>query len=189
MTLRSGQRDAILSPSNQMSMPTNHLILSRSRPSVLSSLSVWGLMRGLESFSQLVNRYNATHFWVNESEVVDAPRFSHRGLLLNTGQRFLPVATIVEALDAMAFNKLNVLHWRIVDEHSFPFVSQAFPDLSLKGAYNPESLVYQPSDIDRVLNEARDRGIRIVPELSNPGKSYSKIFMLNKFLVLVTISE
>ncbi|KAL3171912.1 hypothetical protein MRX96_013491 [Rhipicephalus microplus] len=146
-------------------------------------------MRGLESFSQLVNRYNATHFWVNESEVVDAPRFSHRGLLLNTGQHFLPVATIVEALDAMAFNKLNVLHWRIADEHSFPFVSQAFPDLSLKGAYNPESLVYQPSDIDRVLNEARDRGIRIVPELSNPGKSYLKIFMLNKFLVLVTITH
>ncbi|XP_049522618.1 beta-hexosaminidase subunit beta-like [Dermacentor silvarum] len=110
-----------------------HLVLSCSRPSVLTSRSTWGLMRGLESFSQLVRRYNATHFWANESEVVDAPRFSHRGLLLNTGRHFLPVATIVEVLDAMSFNKMNVLHWRIVDEYSFPFVSQAFPDLSLKG--------------------------------------------------------
>ncbi|XP_075543978.1 beta-hexosaminidase subunit beta-like [Dermacentor variabilis] len=147
-----------------------HLVLSPSRPSVLTSRSAWGLIRGLESFSQLVRRYNATHFWANESEVVDAPRFSHRGLLLNTGSHFLPVATIVEALDAMALNKMNVLHWRIVDEYSFPFVSQAFPDLSLKGAYNPETLVYQPSDVERVINEARDRGIRIVPELDNPGK-------------------
>nr|XP_050036110.1 beta-hexosaminidase subunit beta-like [Dermacentor andersoni] len=150
-----------------------HLVLSCSQPSVLTSRSAWGLMRGLESFSQLVRRYNATHFWVNESEVVDAPRFSHRGLLLNTGSHFLPVATIVEALDAMASNKMNVLHWRIVDEYSFPFVSQAFPDLSLKGAYNPETLVYQPSDVDRVINEARDRGIRIVPELGNPGRTKS----------------
>ncbi|XP_065292296.1 beta-hexosaminidase subunit beta-like isoform X2 [Dermacentor albipictus] len=150
-----------------------HLVLSSSRPSVLTSRSAWGLMRGLESFSQLVRRYNATHFWANESEVVDAPRFSHRGLLLNTGSHFLPVATIVEALDAMALNKMNVLHWRIVDEYSFPFVSQAFPDLSLKGAYNPETLVYQPSDVDRVINEARDRGIRIVPELGNPGRTKS----------------
>ena len=48
--------------------------------------------------------------------VHDAPRFSWRGLMIDTGRNYLTVTTIKMCLDAMAYTKLNILHWHMVDD-------------------------------------------------------------------------
>ncbi|CAF3203189.1 unnamed protein product [Rotaria sp. Silwood2] len=98
---------------------------------IVEASSVWGLLRGLETFSQLIYINEQNYVVINNSvTVIDSPRFQHRGVMLDSARHFLPVPIIKKNLDVMAYNKLNVFHWHLVDDQSFPFQSTTFPNLS-----------------------------------------------------------
>jgi hexosaminidase len=110
--------------------------------------------------------------YINSTKVTitDAPRFKWRGLMMDTARHFHPRSSIETMLDGMAFNKLNVLHWHITDAQSFPLKTDAFPKL-VAGAYGGagSTLHYTPDDVKRIVAYAKDRAIRVVPEIDSPG--------------------
>ncbi|CAH0713089.1 unnamed protein product, partial [Brenthis ino] len=141
--------------------------------STLTSSSIWGILRGLETLAQLFYLSNdRNEIRINETDITDFPRYKHRGLLLDTARHYISVSNILKTLDAMEMNKMNVFHWHIVDDQSFPYQSEKFPELSELGAYD-SSMVYTREDIERVVRYARDRGIRVVPEFDAPGHTTS----------------
>jgi hexosaminidase len=68
----------------------------------------------------------------------------------------------------MAAAKFNTMHWHITDANSMPIESKIFPELSQRGAY-AVSMVYSQKQVEAIVNYARHRGIRVVPEFDMPG--------------------
>ncbi|PVU94772.1 hypothetical protein BB561_002273 [Smittium simulii] len=138
----------------------------------LLSKTVYGAIRGLETFSQLV-LYNDNHHVIKNAPVsiTDKPEFAHRGILLDTSRNYYSISSIKRTLDAMAYTKMNVLHWHIVDSQSWPVESKFDPELQAKGAYSKD-MVYSHSDVTDIINYSKNLGIRVIPEFDMPGHTY-----------------
>ena len=159
------------------------LSLAPGAASTLTAPTVWGAMRALETLSQLVSAEGAPDaapppprllIPAGAVRVQDAPRFGHRGLMIDTGRAFLPLPTLLATLDAMAAVKLNVLHWHGSDDQAFPLQSDVWPHLTLGAMQAPSRThTYSAADVAAVVAAASARGIRVMAELDVPGHSTS----------------
>ncbi|HUD54443.1 MAG TPA: family 20 glycosylhydrolase [Terracidiphilus sp.] len=140
-----------------------HLEVTQSRVE-LTAPNPLGVLHGLQTFLQLV-RITPQGFAAPAVTIGDQPRFPWRGLMIDAGRHFMPVDVVERNLDGMEAVKLNVLHWHLSENQGFRAESKLFPLLQEKGS---DGLYYTQQQIRSVVQYARDRGIRVVPEFDVP---------------------
>jgi hypothetical protein len=142
----------------------------------LRATNIYGAIYGLSTFTNLF-LLDPT---LNSSPVVmglpitiaDQPRFSWRGVLLDTANHYFPMSDIYRTLGAMFSNKFNVLHLHLVDSYSFPYASAIRPKLA-QGAWTSTD-IYTVKDIEALKAYAMVHyGIILVVEMDMPGHAYS----------------
>jgi len=126
-----------------------------------------GTLRGLQTFLQLI-AITPEGFSVPALHIEDRPRFPWRGLMIDSGRHFIPLDVIKRNLDGMEAVKMNVFHWHLSDNQGFRAESRKFPRLHEQGS---DGLFYTQEEIRDIVEYARDRGIRVVPEFDMPGHS------------------
>lgn len=128
-----------------------------------------GVLHGLQTVLQLITP-GRTGFIIPAVNIQDRPRFPWRGLLLDVSRHWMPIVVVERTLDGMAAVKLNVLHWHLSDDQGFTVESKKYPKLHELGS---DGNYYTQDQVREILDYARDRGIRVIPEFDMPGHATS----------------
>jgi hexosaminidase len=148
-----------------------------------------GFLHGGQTLLQLVPETPdaAGPAWsIPGARVADWPRFRWRGLMLDACRHFMPVASVLKFLDAMALHKLNVFHWHLTEDQGWRVEIARHPKLTAVSAWRRETVVghagqsaaydnrphggfYTREDLRAVVAYAAERGIRVMPEIEMPG--------------------
>jgi hexosaminidase len=122
--------------------------------------------------------------------IADQPRYGWRGLHLDVGRHFFPVAFIKKYIDLMALHKLNVFHWHLTEDQGWRIEIKKYPRLTEVGAHRRESPIpanrnqgdgkpyggfYTQDEVREVVAYAQERFITVVPEIEMPGHALAAL--------------
>ncbi len=111
----------------------------------------------------------------------DAPRYTWRGLMLDSARHFQSVAFIRSMIDWMAWHKLNVLHWHLTDDQGWRLQIRRYPRLTDVGAWRIEpdgeryGGFYTQTEVRDIVRFAASRHVQVVPEIDMPGHATAAI--------------
>lgn len=159
------------------------MTLSGNASVIKISASVWGCLHAFSTLRQMVqyDESSSKYFFEADAYVRDWPLYAHRGIMIDSARNFLTPEVILDQIDIMELNKMNVLHWHLVDSQSWPIALSTYPEMT-KGAYSSLE-VYTKEDIEYIVAYASQRGVRIIPEIDMPGHARAGYYSLNKSLL------
>ena len=124
---------------------------------------------------------------VPSMHIEDQPRFSWRGLMLDSARHMQSVREIETLLDQMAQHKLNTFHWHLTDDQGWRIQIMRYPQLTQVGAWRTPidagldgqplryGGFYTQEQIRQLVAFAADRHITVVPEIDMPGHAQAAV--------------
>ncbi|EQC35301.1 hypothetical protein SDRG_07526 [Saprolegnia diclina VS20] len=135
----------------------------------INAATVYGYRHALTTLNQLIDYDDISDSVkiVNKVSIKDKPAYSHRGIVLDTSRNYFSIESLRRLIDTMAANKLNTFHWHFSDSGSFPMELTSEPRLTMYGAYSRDQ-IYTLDQVRELVQFAKSRGVRIIPELDVP---------------------
>jgi hexosaminidase len=153
-----------------------------------------GLFYGMTTLWQLLTADPEDNGKLPAVEILDAPEFEWRGLMLDSARHMQPVEFIKSYIDWMSLHKLNVFHWHFTDDQAWRLEIKAYPKLAEVGGFRVPAGAAPAADIDpqtgksrlyggyytqeqvrEVVAHAALRNITVVPEIDVPGHATAAI--------------
>jgi hexosaminidase len=179
--------------------PESYRLVTDASGATITAADDAGLLYGAVTLWQLATQ-DAAHR-VAAVTIEDGPRFAWRGLMLDSARHFQSPDYIRRLIDWMAVNKLNRLHWHLVDDQGWRIPIRKYPKLvqvssRRRPAHAPGapelpivSGFYTHAQIREIVAFAQERGITIVPEIEMPGHAVAAIRAYPQFGVGVPLPD
>ena len=128
-----------------------------------------------------------------QCEILDYPRFAHRGAMLDVSRHFRDKDYILKQIDALSRVKISTLHLHLTDDAGWRVEIDAYPRLCSLAAWRQGENYFDwraggnkyleqgapdayggfltKKDIGEIVEFAMARGIDVIPEVEMPGHS------------------
>ena len=185
---------------DQTSADAYRLSISAKDGVTITGNSPSGVFYGLQSLRQIRGAcgQDGADCQVRTQEIVDAPRFAYRGLMVDVARNFQSKSEIYALINLMARFKLNQLHLHLVDDEGWRIAIKGLPELtefgarrgagSYEAAYLPAAYgsggdahdahgsgFYTQADYVEILRFAKAQHITVIPEIEMPGHSRAAV--------------
>ena len=129
--------------------------------------------------------------------IQDEPRFSYRGLMLDVGRYYYPVASVKRFIDLMAIYKMNTFHWHLTEDQGWRIEIKKYPLLTSISSVRKESMLghykdlsydgkphggfYTQEEVKDIVAYAAKKYIDVIPEIEMPGHSQAVLAAYPQF--------
>lgn len=164
-----------------------------------------GVFYGIQSLLALIPTTTylkpAVNISLNYVQIEDAPRFEFRGMHLDVSRNFQTKETILRLLDLLAFYKVNKFLFYTTEDEGWRLEIDGLPELTKIGAQREHtsgketpvlhpaygsgpkaydegkygSGYYTKADFIEILKYAKERHIKVIPEVNLPGHARAAI--------------
>ena len=153
------------------------------------------IMQLIDSKIWSTHRVSQRVWSIESCKIVDHPRYSWRGMLLDSSRNFFSVVYVKKFIDRMAQYKLNRFHWHLTDDEGWRIEIKRYPLLTKVGATRGDgtklpystypairgkksgrySGYYTQQQIRDIVSYAKARSIEILPEIDIPAHSKAAV--------------
>ncbi|SEO05267.1 beta-N-acetylhexosaminidase [Actinacidiphila rubida] len=159
--------------------PEGYQLTSGASGVVIQAQQPAGLFHGVQTLLQMLpsDVMSATvrpgPWTVPGGTVLDYPRFSYRGAMLDVARHFFTVAQVERYIDELALYKVNYLHLHLSDDQGWRIAVNSWPNLATYGGSTEvgggAGGFYTQADYTAIVAYASSRFMTVVPEIDMPG--------------------
>ena len=128
-----------------------------------------GVYYGLMTFSQILASEMSPRN-ISCVEILDAPRYGYRALMIDPARHFLPVEDVKRFVVLMSRFKYNVLQLHLTDDQGWRVEIKSHPELTQSGE------CYTQEELKSLVAYAAERNVEIVPEIDIPGHTAAFLY-------------
>ena len=174
---------------------------------VITAKTAKGIFYGIQSLRQLLpveieaETHHIIELTVPAVEITDSPRYAYRGMHLDVGRHFFPVAAVKKYIDLIAMHKMNTFHWHLTEDQGWRIEIKKYPKLTEVGGFRNGTAIglagtrnapytydsveyggfYTQEEIKEVVAYAAAKHITIIPEIELPGHSLAALAAYPEF--------
>ena len=174
---------------------------------VISGKTSIGIFYGIQSLRQLLpveiesGDNEIMELTIPALEIRDSPRYKYRGMHLDVGRHFFPVASVKKYIDLIAMHKMNSFHWHLTEDQGWRIEIKRYPKLTEVGGFRKGTAIglagtknapytyddvryggfYTQEEIKEVVAYAGARHITVIPEIELPGHSSAALAAYPQF--------